>query len=547
MSSLVGIMTMAVLLSLSLGLFTSFLTSFNDCASALRKEFDVAGEIIAEERLSIEVSSNSTHALLSLTNKATKEVTIPYIGFKHGEKLQMSRIDLKIPPLSTIHFAIAIPQDFLNPTPEVILIAKRGAIYKTTPSSITCSLSLDAPYTKIPHDDVCLINDVDVVDHAKGIIVASYENGGILMLDVKQPSPLWSREFLGSRTENVMFNTALNATIASISSIRESGAKMLTVIAFRNEMLLFLHNFYDYIYRSSSVREYIHHPALSGKNQNFIVVPKSFFIGNYSTNNYWTFESGFCVNVIRSSSPSVKETLLQRVLILDTNTRITPGYYQLNPEVFPKFRAIGYAPINQSFSVLLVNGAVYRESDIVYVRYRCDTIRLGSDILVPPTLHALQNDAPSWYLSLYPCDLSAPNFLAHINGVIAVASGPYLYLISTDGRVLQRVDYSPEKITFLKSDENYNKLVIWLTNGKLMILNDKLEEEKSFSLTTTAQVIDVVIASNSRIVILDETKAFDPEDSAYVISLPSRPYKAVALGLQGVLVASPSGLLYLKT
>lgn len=547
-SSLASIMIMVVLLSLSLGFFASFSSSFTNYASTLRKELDVASEIIAEEKVAVVVSSNGTHVLLSLTNKAAREVTFPYIGFKHGRELQIDRINLRISPLSTTQFAVAIPQGFSNPLLEVFLIAKRGSIYRATlPVTSVSNSSFDGVYVKVPYDDVCLINDVYVVDHLKGIVVASYENGGVLMIDVKNSSLLWSKEFLGSKTENVLFNVALNATIASVSTIREGGAKMLSIVAFRDGKLISLHNFYDYIYRFSSVREYVHQPALSGGNQDFIVIPKSFFSGNYSTNNYWLFESGVYVNIIRPSSPSIKEVLLQRVLILDTNTKITPSYYQSNPDVFPKFRIVGYTPVNRSFSVLLVSGAIYREVDVVYVRYRCNTVTSGGDVLVPPTLHALNNDSPSWYLSLYPCDLSVPNFLAYVNGVIVVASGPNLYFVNTDGQVLRRINYSPEKIVFLKFDENYRKLIIALTNGNVILFNDNLEEEKSFSLSTTSQIIDIVLVGNLKVIVLNETHAFNPEDGSYIVTLPSKPYKAIMFNTWGVLVASPSGLLYLKT
>lgn len=547
LSSLPSIMMIAVLLSLSLGLFASLLSSLTSYASVLRREIDVASEIAAEEKVAVEASSNGTHVLLSLTNKAAREVTFYYIGFKHEGRLQINRTDLKVPPSSTIHFAVAIPQGFSNPILETVLIAKRGTTYRVAfPATLANDLSFDEPYVKVPYNDICLINDVDVVDHSKGIVVASYENGGVLMIDVKKSSLLWSKEFLGSRTESVMFNEALNATIASISTIRESGAKMLSIVAFRDGKLISLHNFYDYVYRSSSVREYVHQPALSGRSRDIILVPKSFFSGNYSTNNYWLFEPGAYIYLIKPSSPSVKEVLLQRVLLLDINTRITPGYYQSNPDVFPKFRIVGYAPVNQSFVVLLVSGAIYYEVDVIYTRYRCSTVVVEGSVLVPPTLHALNNDSPSWYLSLYPCDLSVPNFLAYAYGVIVVASGPYLYLVNTDGQVLKRVDYD-SKIVFLKFDENYRKLMIGLANGSIMVLNDNFEVEKRFSLSTASQIIDVVLAGKSKVIVLNETHAFSPEDDSYIVALPSKPYKAIMFDTWGVLVASPSGLLYLKS
>ncbi|MEM0232796.1 MAG: hypothetical protein QXD66_03075 [Candidatus Nezhaarchaeales archaeon] len=547
LSSLPSIMIMAVLLSLSLSLFASLLSSFNDYASTLRKEIDVASEIVSEEKVAVEASSNGTHIILSLTNNAAREVTFNYIVFKHGEMFQINRTELKVPPSSSVLSAYPIPRGFSNPLLEIVLVAKRGTTYRIAlHPTLTGDPSFDGPYVKVPYSDICLINDVDVVDSSKGIVVASYENGGVLMVDVKKSSLLWSKEYLGSRTESVIFNEALNATIASISTARESGTKILSVVAFRDGNLVSLHNFYDYIYRSSSVREHVHQPALSGRSQDIILVPKSFFSGNYSTNNYWLFESGAYAYVIKPSSPSIKEVLLQRVLMLDVNTKITPGYYQSNPEAFPKFRIVGYAPVNQSFSILLVNGAIYREVDVVYVRYRCSAVvEEGGNVLVPPTLHAFDSDSPSWYLSLYPCDLSVPNFLACINDVIVVASGPYLYFVSIDGQVLKRIDYD-SKVLFLKLDENYRKLIIGLTNGSLMVLNGNLEVEKSFSLGTTSQIIDVVLTGSSRVIVLNETYAFSPEDDSYIVALPSKPYKAVMFDTWGVLVASPSGLLYLK-
>ncbi|MEM0217302.1 MAG: hypothetical protein QXM73_00930 [Candidatus Nezhaarchaeales archaeon] len=506
----------------------------------------MASEILSEEKVAVEASSNGTHIMLSLTNNAAREVTFNYIVFKHGETFQIHRTELKVPPSSSVLSAHPIPRGFSNPLLEVVLVAKRGTTYRIAlHPTLTSDPSFNEPYVKVPYSDICLINDVDVVDHSKGMVVASYENGGVLMVDVKKSSLLWSKEYLGSRTENVIFNEALNATIASISTAREGSTKILSVVTFRDGNLISLHNFYDYIYRSSSVREHVHQPALSGRGQDIILVPKSFFSGNYSTNNYWLFEPGVYVYVIKPSLPSIKEVLLQRVLMLDVNTRVTPGYYQSNPEVFPKLRVVGYAPVNQSFSILLVNGAIYREVDVVYVRYRCSTVVEGGNVLVPPTLHAFDNDSPSWYLSLYPCDLSVPNFLACINDVIVVASGPYLYFVSTNGQVLKRIDYD-SKISFLKFDENYRKLIIGLTNGSLMVLNGNLEVERSFSLSTTSQIIDVVLTGNSKVIVLNETHAFSPEDNSYIVALPSKPYKAVMFDTWGVLVASPSGLLYLK-
>lgn len=550
LSSLPGIIVMAILLSLSLNLFSSFSSSLTNYLNTLNKELDIATEIIAEEKAIIQASSNGTHVLLSLTNKASKELIFPYIGFMHeGELLQTSRVDLRVPPLSTVQYVTSLPKGSLNPSLEVVLIAKRGTLHKVALSTVThTNFNPDEPYVKVPYNDICLINDLDVVDHLKGIVAASYENGGVLMIDVKQSSLLWSKEFLGSKTENIIFNRALNATIASISTIRENGAKLLSIVVFRDGKLLSLHNFYDYIYRSYySIREYVYQPALSGRTQDFILVPKTFFLGNYSTNNYWLFESGIYVNTINPSLPSAKEALLQRVLILDLNTKITPAYYQSNPDAFPKFRVIGYVSVNHSFGVLLVNGVIYREADVVYIRHRCNTIAIGGDILVPPTLHALDNGSPSWYLPLYPCDASVPNFLAYVNNVIVVASGSHLYFVSIDGQVLRRVDYSPEKIVLLKFDEQHHKLIIGFTNGSIAILNENLVEEKTFSLSVASKIIDVVLVNNLKTIIINETHAFDPEDSSYVIALPSRPYKAVMLGTWGVLVASPSGLLYLKT
>lgn len=549
MSSIAGIMAMAVLLSLSLNLFTLLSSSLTSYSNTLSKELDIATEIIAEEKVAVEASSNGTHVLLSLTNKVNREVVFPYIVFKHeGELLQTNRVDFRVPPLSTVQYVVDIPQGSLNPLLEVVLIAKRGSIHRVALSSMVFSNSnSNEPYVKVPYYDMCLINDVDTVDHLKGIVVASYENGGVLMIDVKQSALLWSKEFLGSRTESVMFNAALNATIASISTIRESGAKMLSIVAFKDGKLLSIHNFYDYIHRSSSVREYVHQPALSGRNQELIFIPKSFFLGNYSTNNYWLFESGVYVHIFTPSLPSVKEVLLQRVLILDLNTGIVPSYYQSNPDVFPKFRVVGYAPVNQSFSVLLVNGVLYREVDVVYVRHRCNIVVLEGNVLVPPTLHALNNGSPSWYLSLYPCDLSVPNFLAYANNVIVVASGPYLYLVNIDGQVVKRIDCSPEKIVFLKFNEHYRRLIIGFTNGSIAILNENLAEEKSFSLSPTLKIIDVVLIGNLKVIVLNETHVFNPEDSSFIVELPSKPYKATVLDMWGVLVASPSGLLYLKT
>lgn len=550
-SSLAGIMIMAVLLSLSLNLSALLSSSLTSYVSTLSKELGIATEIIAEERVTVEASSNGTHIILSLTNKANREVAFTYIGFKHGrELLRTNKIDLRLPPLSTVQYAISMPQGSLNPSLEVFLVAKRGSIHRVTflpPAS--SNSNFDEPYVKVPYNDICLINDVDVVDHLKGVVVASYENGGILMIDVKQSSLLWSKEFLGSRTESVMFNAVLNATIASISMPRESGAKTLTVMAFRDGKLLSLHNFYDYIYRASfSARDYIHQPALGGRNQDFILVPKSFFIGNYSTNNYWLFEAGVYVHIIKPSSPSVEDVLLQKLLILDSNTWITPGYYGSNPDVFPKFKVIGYAPVNQSFGVLLVNGVIYHGADIVYNRYRCNTIKTPEgDVLVPPTLHALDNGSSSWYLSLYPCDISSPNFLAYANNVVVVASGPYLYFVNTDGQLLKRIDYSPEKIVFLKFDERHRRLIVGFANGSIALFDENFERGKMFSLNTVSRIIDVVLVDNLKVIVINETHAFNPEDSSYIIKLPSKPYKATLLGTWGVLVASLSGLLYLKT
>ncbi|MEM4576930.1 MAG: hypothetical protein QW701_05685 [Candidatus Nezhaarchaeales archaeon] len=112
---------------------------------------------------------------------------------------------------------------------------------------------------------------------------------------------------------------------------------------------------------------------------------------------------------------------------------------------------------------------------------------------------------------------------------------------------MKRIDYSPEKIVFLKFDENYNKLIVSLTNGDVRIFDNNLKEERRFSRITTSRIVDVVLVNSSKVIIFNETHAFNPEDPSYIVALPSKPCKAILLDAWGVLVASRSGLLYIKT
>jgi hypothetical protein len=80
---------------------------------------------------------------------------------------------------------------------------------------------------------------------------------------------------------------------------------------------------------------------------------------------------------------------------------------------------LGYAPINESFGVLLVSGALYQKAVSINVE-RCSNVKT----LILPTLHAINNGSTSWYLSINPCDISGLNTLTNIGKTIVVASGP---------------------------------------------------------------------------------------------------------------------------
>jgi len=545
-SSMVGIMIMAVMLSFFMTLFSYLSLSFINYAATLHQELDLASDIAAEEKLTVTTSTNMTHIILTLINNALREVEIPYAYFKHNNDFYVERVDIKVPPTSTIQVALPLPTGYVDPSLKALLIAKRGSIYDLP---LTSQYSSESNYTKIPYDDVYLINDVDAVDDQRRLVVASYRNGGILMINVDKPSIIWSKEFLQAEIENVMYNAALNATLASIISVNPSQTKALSIIALRNGSLLSLNNFYDYkIFQSPgspTIREITYQAAVAGRNQKFIIVPKTFFSANYSTSNYWIYSTREYINIINSSSPIVKEYLLQSVLILDTDTTITPAQYQKNPDVFPKLKVVGYTAINNSLGILLVEKALYNGGDIVYEKIRCTTVKTGGGILIPPTLHAINNGSLKWYRSLYPCDLSTPSLLTSINDTIIVSSGPYLYVLNTDGYIMKMLDYSPEKIVFLKHDEQYDKLIIQFTNNTLLILNSSLIKEKAIPLNN--QIIEAILISPSRIIVFNETHAYDPENpSSFMVKLPSRPYKAVKLSMADILVATDYGLLRLR-
>ncbi|GEM_PF-1749054 len=548
LSPLIGIMIMAVLISLSMALFAHFLSSFMNYSDALRQGLELAGELMAEERVSVDAFSNGTHIILSLTNKASREVVFPYIVFKHGAEVHVEKLDLRVPPrsLSPIRVSVPIPQGFTNPSLSVTLVAKRGSTYTfnfAPAQSSMGNVSTGAPYVKLPYDDICLINDVAIVDRLRGIVVASYENGGVLAIDVDDGSVLWSKEFPFTRAEKIAFSEALNATVLSISS-DGSSPKALSVIALRDGKLLSVNNFYFYFSCSQTsyyVEELRYQPAMIGRDQHLIVVPESYFSGKYHPYNSWTIEMVVYVNIIEPRSPLIKEVKLQRALIGIVDTQTSFQYYLANPDIFPKFKVLGHAPINQSFSVLLVSGALYEKAVSINVE-RCDRVKT----LILPTLHAVNGDSASWYLSVNPCDLSGLNALTHIGKTVVVASGPYLHVVSAEGKRLRLIDYSPQKIVLLKRDDLYNKLILGLSNGTIMVFNEDLKEEKRLTLSKPSQIVDAVLVRNLRLVVLNETHAINLEDPTYVVGLPSKPYKAVALDAWRVLVATPSGLLLLR-
>jgi len=548
LSPLIGLVMMAILISLSMSLFMSLLSSFTNYSDALRQELNLASELMAEDKVDADAFSNGTHIILSLTNKASREVFFPYIIFKHEDEVRIERLSIRVPPQSRspIRVSIPIPQGFANPSFSITLVAKRGSAYTFNLTPLQNSMSnssAEAPYVKLPYDDICLVNDVVVVDRLKGVVVASYENGGVLAIDVDEGSVLWSKEFPFTKAERVAFSEALNATVLSISS-DSGGPKALSVMALRDGKLLSINNFYSY-FSCSQVSYYVeestYQPAMVGRSQRLIVVPKSYFSGKYNPYISWIVEIAMYVNIIEPQSPLVKEVRLQRAVINIVDAQTSFQYYLANPDVFPKFKTLGYASINQSFGVLLVSGAFYEKAVGMNVE-RCNNV----ETLILPTLHAINDGGTSWYLSINPCDLSGLNALTHAGNTIIVASGPYLHVISVEGKRLRLIDYSPQKIVLLKRDDLYNKLILGLSNGTIMVLNEDLSEEKRLALSESFCIVDAVLVRNRGLLIFNETHALDLEDPTYVVRLPSKPYKAVALDAWRVLVATPSGLLLLR-
>jgi hypothetical protein len=111
---------------------------------------------------------------------------------------------------------------------------------------------------------------------------------------------------------------------------------------------------------------------------------------------------------------------------------------------------------------------------------------------------------------------------------------------------LRLIDYSPQKIVLLKRDYLYNKLILGLSNGTMIVLNESLSEEKRLALSKPSQIVDAVLMQGLRLVVFNETHALDLENPTYAVRLPSKPYKAVALDAWRALVATPSGLLLLR-
>jgi len=547
LSPLIGVMIMAVLISLSIALFTSLLSSFTNYSSVLRQELDLASELMAEERVDIDASFNGTHVLISLTNRASREVVFPYIVFKHGDEVRVEKLDLRVRPCSSspLRVPVSVPQGFANPSFSVTLVAKRGSIYTfnfALPQGLTSNAST-TPYVKLPYDDMCLINDVDVADRLKGIVVASYQNGGVLAMDVDDGSVLWSKEFPFTKAENVAFSEALNATVLSVSS-DGNNPKALSIIALRDGKLLSINNFYSYYSCSQAsyyVEERTYQPAIVGRNQQLIVVPESYFSAQYYPYYAWTIDITMYANFAGPRSPSVGKVKLQRAVIGIVDTQTSFQYYLANPDIFPKFKVLGYAPINESFGVLLVSGALYQKAVSINVE-RCSNVKT----LILPTLHAINNGSTSWYLSINPCDISGLNTLTNIGKTIVVASGPYLHVVSAQGKLLRLIDYSPQKIVLLKRDYLYNKLILGLSNGTMIVLNESLSEEKRLALSKPSQIVDAVLMQGLRLVVFNETHALDLENPTYAVRLPSKPYKAVALDAWRALVATPSGLLLLR-
>jgi hypothetical protein len=540
-------MIMAVLISLSIALFTSLLSSFTNYSSVLRQELDLASELMAEEKVNIDASFNGTHVLISLTNRASREVVFPYIVFKHGDEVRVEKLDLRVRPCSSspLRVPVSVPQGFANPSFSVTLVAKRGSIYTfnfALPQGLTSNAST-TPYVKLPYDDMCLINDVDVADRLKGIVVASYQNGGVLAMDVDDGSVLWSKEFPFTKAENVAFSEALNATVLSVSS-DGNNPKALSIIALRDGKLLSINNFYSYYSCSQAsyyVEERTYQPAIVGRNQQLIVVPESYFSAQYYPYYAWTIDITMYANFAGPRSPSVGKVKLQRAVIGIVDTQTSFQYYLANPDIFPKFKVLGYAPINESFGVLLVSGALYQKAVSINVE-RCSNVKT----LILPTLHAINNGNASWYLSINPCDISGLNTLTNIGKTIVVASGPYLHVVSAQGKLLRLIDYSPQKIVLLKRDCLYNKLILGLSNGTMIVLNESLSEEKRLALSKPSQIVDAVLMQGLRLVVFNETHALDLENPTYAVRLPSKPYKAVALDAWRALVATPSGLLLLR-
>jgi len=549
LSSMVGLMIMAVMLSMFIMLFTSLSYSFMNYALTLRRELDIASDIAAEEKLFIKPEVNDTHIILTITNKAPREVYLPYAYFKDNNSFYIDKVDIRVPALSTVKVALTPPTGQVTQTLKLSLIAKRGSTYKVLPLKSFDSLK---NFTKVlANDSLYLVNDMDIVDEANGLIILSHKNGVILEVDVDNSTILWSKDYLSAEIEKVSFLKKLDVAIASITTLQRDNPDVHSIVVLKNSKALRINNFYDYQRITKGVTTYandiVHQPILIDKNQALILVPKAQFYGRYSTpsgySDYWTFYSKVYAIFINLSSPYINDPLLlQYAYIYDTNPYVTPSNFRVISEVYPKFKASGFIAVNSSYLIVLIDGAFYNGSDYALETYRCNAVKLGNGVLIPPTLHAIINGELSWYRSLYPC--GSTSYFAYINDTILVATGPRLYAVNNNGDIINILDYSPEEIIFFKLDKYANKLLLQLTNNDLIILNESLKLERKVSLDSS--IIEAFIVDEG-LIIFNESHAYNPiNKGSFMARLPSPPNKILRLGPSGFLVASDRGLLYLR-
>ncbi len=550
LSSIIGIMIMAVMLSMFIMLFTSLSYSFMNYASTLRRELDIASDIAAEEKLLIKPEVNDTHIILTITNKAPRDVYLPYAYFRDNNSFYVDEIDIKVPALSTVKVILTPPTGQVSQTLKLSLVAKRGSVYKVLPIQ---SLNNLKNFTKVlPDDPFYLINDMDIVDDINALVVVSHKNGVILEVDIDNSTILWSKDYLSAKIEKVSYLRNLDVIVASIITFQYNNLNIHSVVVSKGSKTLRIDNFYDYRHITKSggrthVDDVSYKPILIDKNQAIVLIPKAQFNGRYATpsgySDYWLFYSKIYATFVNLSSPYINDPLLlQYVYIDDYDPYVTPDNYEDIFEIYPKFKAVGFIALNESHLIVLIDEAFYNGSDYVLEAYRCKAIKLSNGILVPPTLHAVVNGELSWYRSLYPCGSSS--HFAYMNNTILVATGSYLYVVDVSGNIVNVIDYSPEEILFFKLDEHVDKLLLQLSNNDLIVLNGSLKLEEKIPLSNP--ILDAFVIDEG-LIVFNETHAYNPMNKeSFMVKLPSRPNKVLRLGSSGFLVASDYGLLYLK-